>query len=141
MDFDLDLAKSQSSDNPVYYIQYAHARICSTFRKLTEKQLSHDPQQGSENLSLLTESHETRIISTLSKYPEIVEKSALNEEPHQLAHYLRELANELHTYYNAHKFIVDDETLRNARLNLINATRHVLHNGLKLLGVSAPESM
>ena len=141
MDFDLDLAKSQSSDNPVYYIQYAHARICSIFRQLAEKQLSHDTDQGSANLTLLTEDHEVSLVSALDKYPEIVEKAALNEEPHQVAHYLRELANELHTYYNAHQFIVDDEKLRNARLNLIHATRHVLHNGLLLLGVSAPESM
>lgn len=141
MDFDLDLAKSQSSDNPVYYIQYAHARICSIFRQLKEKKLKHDMQQGQENLAALTEDHEIKLINGLAKYPEIVEKAALNEEPHQLAHYLRELANELHTYYNAHQFIVDDEALRNARLNLINATRHVIHNGLKLLGVSAPESM
>ena len=141
MDFDLDLAKSQSSDNPVYYIQYAHARICSIFRQLDEKKMTHNAPSGSENLSLLTETHETDLIKSLAKYPEIVEKAALNEEPHQVAHYLRELANELHTYYNAHQFIVDDENIRNARLNLITATRHVLHNGLKLLGVSAPESM
>jgi len=141
MDFDLDLAKSQSSDNPVYYIQYAHARICSIFRQLDEKKMTHNAPSGSKNLSLLTETHETDLIKSLAKYPEIVEKAALNEEPHQVAHYLRELANELHTYYNAHQFIVDDENIRNARLNLITATRHVLHNGLKLLGVSAPESM
>ena len=141
MDFDLDLAKSQSSDNPVYYIQYAHARICSIFRQLNEKQLQHDMQMGSQNLSLLTASHELALVKSLSKYPELLERAALNEEPHQLAHFLRELANELHTYYNAHQFIVEDEALRNARLNLINATRHVLCNGLELLGVSAPESM
>jgi len=141
MDFDLDLAKSQSSDNPVYYIQYAHARICSIFRQLAEKQLTHDKNMGSENLMLLTEAHETSLVTSLAKYPEILEKAALNEEPHQLAHFLRELANELHTYYNAHQFIVDDEAIRNARLTLINATRHVLHNGLELLGVSAPEIM
>jgi len=141
MDFDLDLARSQSSDNPVYYIQYAHARICSIFRQLEEKQLSHDVASGSEHLGLLNETHETDLITSLAKYPEVVEKSALNEEPHQLAHYLRELANQLHTYYNAHQFIVDDDNLRNARLNLIQATRHVLRNGLQLLGVSAPESM
>ena len=141
MDFDLDLAKSQSSDNPVYYIQYAHARICSIFRQLEEKQLTHDIKMGSENLSLLTEKHEIDLAVSLAKYPEILEKAALNEEPHLLAHFLRDLANELHTYYNAHQFIVDDEAVRNSRLTLINATRHVLHNGLKLLGVSAPERM
>jgi len=141
MDFDLDLAKSQSSDNPVYYIQYAHARISSVFRQLQEKNLQHNVEQGNASLALLTESHETQLISSLAKYPEIVEKAALNEEPHILAHYLRETANELHTYYNAHQFITDDKSLRNARLNLITATGHVLRNGLKLLGVSAPKSM
>jgi len=141
MDFDLDLAKSQSSDNPVYYIQYAHARICSVFRQMSDKGLSYDAKMGSENIALLTESHETALVTSLAKYPEILEKSALNEEPHQVAHFLRELANELHTYYNAHQFIVDDAAVRNARFCLINATRHVLRNGLKLLGVSAPESM
>ncbi|MDH5484747.1 MAG: arginine--tRNA ligase [Gammaproteobacteria bacterium] len=141
MDFDLDLAKSQSSDNPVYYIQYAHARICSVFRQLAEKNIQHDIPQGNEHLNLLTESHEVALINSLSRYPEYVEKSALNEEPHQLAHFLRDTANELHTYYNAHQFIVEDATIRNARLNLITATRHVLCNGLKLLGVSAPEKM
>ena len=141
MDFDLDLAKSQSSDNPVYYIQYAHARICSVFRQLAEKNISHDLEQGNQHLNLLTESHEVQLINSLTRYPEYVEKAALNEEPHQLAHFLRDVANELHTYYNAHQFIVDDETIRNARLNLIAATRHVLCNGLKLLGVSAPEKM
>ncbi len=141
MDFDLDLAKSQSSDNPVYYIQYAHARICSVFRQMDEKKLTHDTKMGSENVALLSESHETALVTSLAKYPEIIEKAALNEEPHQLVHFLRDLANELHTYYNAHYFIVDDEALRNARLTLIVATRHVLNNGLKLLGVNAPESM
>lgn len=141
MDFDLDLAKSQSSDNPVYYIQYAHARICSVFRQLDEKKLPYNADIGSENLALLTEAHETALLSSLAKYPEVLEKAALNEEPHMLAHFLRDLANELHTYYNAHQFIVEDEALRNARLSLIHATRHILHNALQLLGVSAPESM
>ena len=141
MDFDLDLAKSQSNDNPVYYIQYAHARISSVLRQLAEKNLQHDMDMGNSNLNLLSENHETQLITALSKYPETVEKAALNEEPHQLAHYLRELANELHTYYNAHQFIADDAALRNARLNLILATRQVLRNGLSLLGVSAPDTM
>jgi len=141
MDFDLDLAKSQSNDNPVYYIQYAHARICSVFRQLKEKKLSHDTVNGSENLSLLNETHELALVKSLARYPELIEKSALSEEPHLLAHFLRDLANQLHTYYNAHQFIVDDKNQRNARLNLINATRHVICNGLELLGVSAPETM
>ena len=141
MDFDLDLAKSQSNDNPVYYIQYAHARVCSVLRQLAEKNLSHDIEAGNENLELLTESHETDLAIQLAKYPEVLEKAAVNAEPHLLVHYLRELANQFHTYYNAHQFIVDDDAIRNARLNLILAASQVLHNGLSLLGVSAPESM
>ncbi len=141
MDFDLDLAKSQSSDNPVYYIQYAHARLASVFRQLGEKGLQWDPANGAANLQRLSESHEDALLVSLSRYPEVVESAALSHEPHQLAHFLRELANELHTYYNAHQFLVEDAPLRDARLNLIAATRQVLANGLGLLGVSAPDSM
>jgi arginyl-tRNA synthetase len=141
MDFDLDLAKSQSNDNPVYYIQYAHARICSVFTQLAEKSLVHDAANGFANLASLTEKHETELISKLDAFCDVVEKAAFNAEPHLLVHYLRELANLLHSYYNAHHFIIDHADLRDARLNLIDATRHVLHNGLTLLGVSAPEKM
>ena len=141
MDFDLDLAKSQSNDNPVYYIQYAHARVCSVLRQLAEKNMSHDIAAGNNNLELLSESHETDLTLQLAKYPEVVEKAAINAEPHLLVHYLRETANQFHTYYNAHQFIVEDDAIRNARLNLISAASQVIHNGLKLLGVSAPESM
>ena len=141
MDFDLDLAKSQSSDNPVYYIQYAHARVCSVLRQLDEKGMIHNAEQGAAHLHLLHEQHEQSLMVKLSRYPEIVEAAALSHEPHQIAHYLRELANEFHTYYNAHQFLVGDAGLRDARLNLILATRQVIRNGLALLGVSAPESM
>jgi len=141
MDFDLDLARSQSNDNPVYYIQYAHARVRSVFRQLQEKQLSWDRGAGSAGLSTLAESHEQDLIIKLSRYPEILEAAAINHEPHQLTHYLRELANDFHTYYNAHTFLVEDAKVRNARLNLIEATRQVIANGLGLLGVSAPDSM
>ncbi|WP_455201730.1 DALR anticodon-binding domain-containing protein, partial [Kaarinaea lacus] len=141
MDFDLELAKSQSNDNPVYYIQYAHARVCSVLKQLNEKSLSYDQGQGLANLSLLTEQHELELITSLSKYPEIIASGARNHEPHQIAHYLRDLANEFHTYYNAHQFIVENDALRNARLVLILATRQVIANGLTILGVSAPESM
>ncbi len=141
MDFDLDLAKSQSNDNPVYYIQYAHARVCSVLRQLAEKGLGHDQARGEANLHLLSESHEQALMVTLSRYPELLEGAALNHEPHQIAHYLRELANEFHTYYNAHQFLVDDESLRDARLNLILAVKRVVQNGLLLLGVSAPDTM
>jgi arginyl-tRNA synthetase len=141
MDFDLDLARSQSNDNPVYYIQYAHARVRSVFRQLQEKHISWDRAAGSEALSILTESHEQDLIISLSRYPEVLEMAAINHEPHQLTHYLRELANDFHTYYNAHTFLVDDARVRNARLNLIEATRQVIANGLGLLGVSAPDTM
>ena len=141
MDFDLELAKSESSDNPVYYIQYAHARVCSVLRQLKEKSLEYDETQALANLALLTEQHELDLMSSLSKYPEIIESGARNHEPHQIAHYLRDLANDFHTYYNAHQFIVENDAIRNARLALILATRQVIANGLAILGVSAPDSM
>ncbi|WP_303908850.1 arginine--tRNA ligase [Thiohalomonas denitrificans] len=141
LDFDLDLAKSQSNDNPVYYIQYAHARICSVMHQLKEKELFYDRQAGLRHLPMLKEDHEQAMLQTISRYPEVVEAAALVHEPHQLAHYLRELANDFHTYYNAHQFLVEDSTLRDARLALILAAKQVLANGLSLLGVSAPESM
>ena len=141
MDFDLDLARSQSNDNPVYYVQYAHARVMSVFRQLEEKGFTWDRTQGSQSMGLLTESHEQELLINLSRYPEVLEAAAMNHEPHQLTNYLRELANDFHTYYNAHTFIVDDPALRNARLNLISATRQVIGNALGLLGVSAPENM
>jgi len=141
MDFDLELAKSQSNDNPLYYLQYAHARICSVFRQLTEKQLNWDQQAGNLALKHLQEAHELALLAELARYPEIVEAAAVNYEPHMLAHYLREVANAFHAYYNAVPFLVADNELRYARLNLIAATRQVLANGLQLLGVSAPETM
>jgi len=141
MDFDLDLAKSQSSDNPVYYVQYAHARIHAVFRQAADKSIEVAPSAGTTNLERLTEAHETALLKTLSRYPEVVESAATNEEPHQLTHYLRELANDFHTYYNAHQFLVEDASLRDARIKLILAVREVLRNGLNLLGVSAPEQM
>ena len=141
MDFDLDLAKSQSNDNPVFYVQYAHARVHSVFRQLKEKGLTRDIARGNAGLGRLTEAHEQALMATLTRYPEVIEIAALAHEPHQLAYYLRDLANDFHTYYNAHTFLVEDAELRDARLNLIDATREVLANGLKLLGVSAPESM
>ena len=141
MDFDLDLAKSQSNDNPVYYIQYAHARICSVMRQLDEKDLAWDAVNGCQHLGRLDEEHEKILLTTLSRYPETIESAAEKYEPHQIAFYLRDLAADFHTYYNAHQFIIEDADLRNARLTLIQAARQVLNNGLKLLGMSAPERM
>jgi len=139
MDFDLDLAKSQSSDNPVYYVQYAHARICSVFKQLLEKDIAVDLDDP--DFGLLTEERELGLLRELSRYPEVVETAARSYEPHLVAYYVRDLANEFHTYYNAHPFIAADAPLRNARLSLIDATRVVLANALGLLGVSAPTSM
>jgi arginyl-tRNA synthetase len=141
MDFDLDLAKSHSNDNPVYYVQYAHARICSVFQQAAEQSIPFESNPAAVDYALLSEPHEQALITSLAKYPEIVEAAALHEEPHQLTHYLRELANDFHTYYNAHKFLISDTPLREARLQLILATRQVIRNGLNLLGVSAPEKM
>ena len=125
----------------MYYIQYAHARVCSVLRQLKEKSLEYDETQALANLALLTEQHELDLMSSLSKYPEIIESGARNHEPHQIAHYLRDLANDFHTYYNAHQFIVENDAIRNARLALILATRQVIANGLAILGVSAPDTM
>ncbi|MEA1890540.1 MAG: arginine--tRNA ligase [Pseudomonadota bacterium] len=140
MDFDLDLAKSRSNENPVYYVQYAHARICSVLSQLAEKKMElADPAEA--KLELLTEQHEKDLMNELSRYHEVIEIAAVYHEPHQIAYYLRELANGFHSYYNASQFLVEDKALRDARLVLIQATRQVLANGLGLLGVSAPESM
>jgi len=141
LDFDLDVAKSQSNDNPVYYIQYAHARVASVFRQLGEKSLQWDQANGRSQLVLLVEPQEKTLMTSLSRYPEIVELAANNRAPQHLVHFLRDLANDFHTYYNAHAFIVDDGALRDARLYLISATRNVIANGLGILGVSAPEKM
>ncbi|MBU2676148.1 MAG: arginine--tRNA ligase [Gammaproteobacteria bacterium] len=141
LEFDLDVAKSQSSDNPVYYIQYAHARVASVFRQLGEKSLAWNSDNGQKQLGLLLEPQEKTLMTSLSRYPEVVELSANNRAPQHLVHYLRDLANDFHTYYNAHAFIVDNDALRDARLYLISATQVVIANGLGILGVSAPEKM
>jgi arginyl-tRNA synthetase len=141
LDFDLDVAKSESNDNPVFYVQYAHARIASVFRQLEERSLSCDMGRGRKQLALLVETQEKALMTTLSRYPELVELAANNRAPQHLVHYLRDVANDFHTYYNAHAFIVDDEELRDARLVLIAAARVVIANGLTILGVSAPEKM
>ena len=141
LDFDLDVATSQSNDNPVYYIQYAHARVASVFRQLDEKSLAWDEANGRARLELLVEPQEKALMTMLSRYPEVIELAASNRAPQHLVHYLRDLANDFHTYYNAHAFIVDDAGLRDARLYLIAATRTVIANGLGIIGVSAPEKM
>lgn len=139
--FDIDLARSQTNDNPVYYIQYAHARVCSVLRQAGEKGFTFDQDNGLKQLARLDNEHEQALLTELSRYPEVVEAAATNLEPHLLAVWLRELANAFHTYYNSHQFLVDDKDLRDARLALVVATRQVLRNGLDLLGLGAPESM
>ncbi len=141
MDFDLKLATSKTNENPVYYVQYAHARVCSVFRQLDEKGLSRDVELGMANLESLTDPHETSLLTTLSRYPETIENAAIQHAPHHLIHYLRELAAELHGYYNGVQFLVEDAGQRNARLNLIASVSQVIRNGLELLDVSAPETM
>jgi arginyl-tRNA synthetase len=139
MDFDLDLAREQSSDNPVYYLQYAHARICSVKRQCEEKGLKLSLQ--SANLNRLDNSHEQQLIKQINLYPERVLSSAKRREPHIVVNYLRDLANQFHSWYNAHQFIVDDSELRDARIALASAVGQVMCNGLQLMGVSAPTKM
>ena len=141
LDFDLELAKSQSSDNPVYYIQYAHARICSVLDQLQTRRMEYLPERALENLSLLREPHELAIMRTLPRYPEVVNDAAESREPHQIAFYLRDLATEFHGYYNSQQFLIEDTCHREARIALIIAIRQVIRNGLAILGVSAPEQM
>lgn len=141
LDFDLELAKSQSSENPVYYIQYAHARICSVWRQLETNNQLWEKSQGLANLNTLTSTYEKDLLNDLARYPEVIKNAATYYEPHLMAHYLQELANHFHTYYNAERFLVKEDILRNARLCLIAATQQVLANGLALLGVTAPKEM
>ncbi|MFA5242872.1 MAG: arginine--tRNA ligase [Sulfuricella sp.] len=137
LDFDLELAKSQSNDNPVYYIQYAHARICSVL-----KQWNGDLNDLAQaDLTCLSLPHELALLQRLEAYPETLENAAREFAPHQIAYYLKDLAGELHSYYNAQQFLVEDEAVKLARLALITATREVFRSGLKLLGVSSPEKM
>ncbi len=141
LDFDLELAKSRTNENPVYYIQYAHARVASVMKQLAARGMSFDPAEGLGCVSLLTGSHEQAVLGALVRYPEVLELAALNRAPHAIAHYLRDLANAFHTYYNAEPFIVGDSRMRNARLALVLGLQQVIRNGLTLLGVCAPESM
>jgi len=135
--FDIDLAKSQTNDNPVYYIQYAHARICAVLNQANVK--PEELQNFDE--ALLTSTHEHQLIKRLSEFPEIISLSASESSPHYIATFLKDLAADFHSYYNANKFLSDDKALQNARLALIGATKIVIKNGLQLLGISAPEKM
>jgi arginyl-tRNA synthetase len=141
LDFDLELAKSRTSENPVYYIQYAHARVASVLKQLASRGLAFDRARGLASLEALSGQHEQALMNAIARYPEVVQQSAMSRAPHTLVHFLRDLANAFHTYYNAEQFIVEDASLRDARLALVLATQQVVRNGLKLLGVSAPETM
>lgn len=141
MDFDLELAKEQSNANPVYYVQYAYARICSVMRQLAAKHLTWDKTSGINSLPSLQERQELDLLILLNRYPEVVEQAANYYEPHVIAHYLRDLAQAFHIYYNQHIFLIEASELRNARLNLIAATQQVISNGLDLLGVETLEVM
>lgn len=139
--FDIDLALSQSNENPVYYIQYAHARICSVQRKALATNPNWQPKAGLAHLSSLTEPEALTLALTLSRFPEVVTGAAARLEPHDIANYLRELAADFHSFYNAYKMLDDDQAVSLARLALAEAARQVIANGLDLLGVSAPETM
>jgi arginyl-tRNA synthetase len=139
--FDIDLALSKSSENPVYYIQYAHARVSSIFSKLAGNNWTWDQETGLAALGSLALNSEKDLIVKLGRYPEVVRNAANANEPHQVANYLRDLAGEFHTYYNSEKTLVDEIDMRNARLTLAEGVRQVLANGLALLGVNAPKEM
>jgi len=141
LDFDLELAKARSNDNPVYYIQYAHARVSSVRRQLADRGIEYDAARGLESLATLTEAHELHLVKRLAAYPEIIQQCAVQRAPHTLVHYLRDLANDFHSYYSAHQFLVDVAPLRDARLTLAFATQIVIRNALELLGVTAPDTM
>ncbi|MEM9102036.1 MAG: arginine--tRNA ligase [Pseudomonadota bacterium] len=141
MDFDLDLAKTKSNENPLYYIQYAHARICSAVKRLPEEGYALNVEAGLESLDLLTSEHAKSLMTTMAKFPEVIAQATKLFEPHLVVHYLRDLANHFHSYYNEEKCIVEENELRNARFTLILATAQVIKNGLTIIGVSAPESM
>jgi arginyl-tRNA synthetase len=139
MDFDLNLAREQSSDNPVFYVQYAHARICSVEKQCAEQNITINFEKI--DLQQLSNSHEQALLKQLSVFPDRVLSAAQRREPHIVINYLRELSQQFHSWYNAHKFIVEDNEIRNARVALAFATRQVIRNGLQLMGVSAPQQM
>jgi len=140
LDFDLEIAKAQSNENPVYYVQYAHARICSIMRN-AEEQGHRIPSYGDIRLDLLAAPEEHELIKMIDTFPEIVEGSAQALEPHRIPYYINDLASVFHSFYNKHKVVSDNVELTQARLFLIKSTGTVIRNALKLLGVSAPERM
>jgi len=138
LEFDLELAKEQSKDNPLYYIQYAHARICSVFNKV-----EYNLEEGHEkvDLSLLTGEKEIEIQKQLATFPALIEKAAKSNDPHLICYYLKDLASLFHSYYNSEKFIIEDTSLMTSRMFLLKGVKQVIFNGLEILGVSSPEAM
>ena len=141
LDFDLDLAQSQTTENPLYYIQYAHARICGVFETLKKEGMKLNQELGLDNLNLLNLDKEIEIQKMLLQYPEVISRGAENSEPHLLCYYLKDLSGLFHSYYNSERFLVKDEKLMNSRLFLLKGTKQVISNGLEILGIGAPESM
>lgn len=139
--FDIDLARAQSNDNPVFYVQYAHARVCSLLRQAQEKGLSYTPGEGLAGVASLNDDASLWLMIEMSRFPEVVEAAGIALEPHLIAQYLRELAHAFHTWYHGTQVLVADDAERNAKLTLACAARQVLANGLSVLGVSAPEKM
>tara|TARA_B100000214_G_scaffold195857_1_gene141742 strand:- start:2141 stop:3886 length:1746 start_codon:yes stop_codon:yes gene_type:complete len=137
LDFDLDLAKEQSKNNPLYYIQYAHARICSVLRKAN----TNNDELKKSNLELLDSDREVELQKMLKQYPAVIERAALSSEPHLICYYLKDLASIFHSYYNSEKFLIKDENLMRSRLFLLCGVKQVVHNGLSILGINAPEEM
>jgi arginyl-tRNA synthetase len=133
--FDVDLARAQTDENPVYYVQYAHARVCSVFSK------TQSIDFASADLALLTNDKELALAQRIGEFPAVVAEAARELSPHSITFYLRSLAADFHSYYNAERILVDDEALRTARLALCAAVRQTLASGLSLIGVSAPEKM
>jgi arginyl-tRNA synthetase len=140
LDFDLDLAKSESNENPVYYVQYAHARICSVFRQAEERGIQA-PSGEDVQFDLLSLPEEKEMMKLLGTYPDIVEAAAMTLEPHRIPFYLQELATRLHAYYFKHRIVSEEHERTLARLFLVGAVRTVIKNALNLVGVSAPEKM
>ncbi|MFA5701763.1 MAG: DALR anticodon-binding domain-containing protein, partial [Desulfuromonas sp.] len=140
LDFDLELAKQQNNENPVFYVQYAHARVCSIKRKAVAGGIPL-PCGQAVDLSLLTLEEELTLAKMLYHYPQIIEAAALHYEPHRITFYLQELAAKFHSYYNQHRVIVESAAVTQARLYLVDAVKIVLANALRVLGVSAPEQM
>ena len=141
LDFDLELAKKKSNENPVYYVQYVHARISSIIDKGREDYGIKDIDLNDESVSMLTEPEEIQLIKAMARYPEVIRSSAELLEPHRITFYLMNLASFFHTYYNKHRVLTDDKVLTHGRLYLVMAVKIIIRNGLALLGVSAPEKM